>query len=78
MYSNFSRKKKYSNDNFFSGNITRQPGYKNLEMKNSKDSYFNADNIIRGGVLLACHHGMNQDIFEYMHDTISEFIKSNS
>src|SRR5690606_29202615 len=34
----------------FTGNITRQPGYKNLEMKKSKDGYKNADTIMKGGV----------------------------
>lgn len=58
----------------FTGNITRQPGYKNLEMKKSKDGYKNADNIMRGGVLLACHHGLNQEMINHMHGTIAEFI----
>jgi CDP-6-deoxy-D-xylo-4-hexulose-3-dehydrase len=60
----------------FTGNITRQPGYKNLEMKKSKDGYKNADNIMKGGVLLACHHGLNQEMIDHMQGTIAEFIKS--
>lgn len=59
----------------FTGNITRQPGFKNLEMKKSKDGYKNADNIMRGGVLLACHHGLTPEMIDHMHNTISEFIK---
>jgi CDP-4-dehydro-6-deoxyglucose reductase, E1 len=59
----------------FSGNITRQPGYKNLEMRKSKNGFPNSDNIMRGGVLLACHHGLTDDMFCYMHDTISQFLK---
>jgi CDP-6-deoxy-D-xylo-4-hexulose-3-dehydrase len=62
----------------FTGNITRQPGFKNLEMKKSKDGYKNADNIMRGGVLLACHHGLNQEMIDHMHGTISEFIKTKT
>jgi CDP-6-deoxy-D-xylo-4-hexulose-3-dehydrase len=58
----------------FTGNITRQPGYKNLEMRKSKDLK-NADNIMRGGVLLACHHGLNEEMIAYMHNIISEFVK---
>lgn len=60
----------------FTGNITRQPGYKNLEMKKSKDGYQNADNVMRGGVLLACHHGMTSEMFDYMHNVIDEFINN--
>jgi CDP-6-deoxy-D-xylo-4-hexulose-3-dehydrase len=59
----------------FTGNITRQPGFKNIEMKKSKDGYKNADNIMRGGVLLACHHGLNQEMTDHMHNVISEFLK---
>ena len=59
----------------FTGNITRQPGYKNLEMRKSNDLK-NADNIMRGGVLLACHHGLNEEMIDHMHNTIDEFIKT--
>ena len=28
------------------------------------------------GVLLACHHGLNEEMFEHMHNTIESFLKS--
>ena len=59
----------------FTGNITRQPGFKNLEMRKS-DNLSNSDNIMRGGVLLACHHGLNEEMFAHMHSTIEEFLKT--
>jgi len=59
----------------FTGNITRQPGFKNLEMRKSA-SLANSDNIMRGGVLLACHHGLNEEMFAHMHSTIEEFLKT--
>jgi CDP-4-dehydro-6-deoxyglucose reductase, E1 len=59
----------------FTGNITRQPGFKNLEMRKAA-SLQNADNIMRGGVLLACHHGLNQEMIDHMHTTIEEFLKT--
>ncbi len=59
----------------FTGNITRQPGYKNLEMRKAK-SLVNADNIMRGGVLLACHHGLNEQMINHMQEVISEFMSS--
>lgn len=61
----------------FTGNITRQPGFKNLEMRKSS-SLVNSDNIMRGGVLLACHHGLNQEMIDHMHSTIEEFLKERS
>jgi len=59
----------------FTGNITRQPGFKNLEMRKSA-SLANSDNIMRGGVLLACHHGLNEEMIAHMHSTIEEFLKT--
>ncbi len=59
----------------FTGNITRQPGYKNLEMKKAKSGFKNADNVMRGGILLACHHGLNDAMFTHMHNSIEEFLQ---
>ncbi|MEM6812439.1 MAG: aminotransferase class I/II-fold pyridoxal phosphate-dependent enzyme [Pseudomonadota bacterium] len=61
----------------FTGNITRQPGYKDLLMRKHQDGFANADNIMRGGVLLACHHGMTDSMFNYMHQVIEDFIALN-
>ena len=59
----------------FSGNITRQPGFKNIEMKVSSDGLNNADNIMKGGVLLACHHGLTNEMLSHMHEVCEEFFK---
>ncbi len=59
----------------FTGNITRQPGFKNIEMRKAA-SLPNADNVMRGGTLLACHHGLNAEMIAHMHSTIEEFIKT--
>ncbi|MDX2083722.1 MAG: DegT/DnrJ/EryC1/StrS family aminotransferase [Rickettsiales bacterium] len=61
----------------FTGNITRQPGFKNIAMRKAQ-TLKNADNIMRGGVLLACHHGLNEEMFIHMHSTIEEFLKSKT
>lgn len=61
----------------FTGNITRQPGFKNIAMNKSANGYANADRIMKGGVLLACHHGLNDDMINHMHSTIEEFIKKS-
>jgi len=59
----------------FSGNITRQPGFKNIEMKISQDGLNNADNVMKGGVLLACHHGLTEEMFAHMHEICETFLK---
>lgn len=60
----------------FTGNIVRQPGFKNIKMRQSKDGYPNADNVMQNGVLLACHHGLTDEMLNHMHTTIEEFINS--
>ncbi len=74
----FLEKRNIQTRTVFTGNITRQPGFKNLEMKKSKDGYKNADNVMRGGILLACHHGLNDEMISHMHSSVREFIKLNS
>lgn len=59
----------------FSGNITRQPGFKNIEMKISPDGLNNADNVMKGGVLLACHHGLTEEMLAHTHEVCEEFFK---
>ncbi len=59
----------------FTGNITRQPGFKNIEMRKAAN-LANSDNVMRGGTLLACHHGLNEEMITYMHSTIEDFLQT--
>lgn len=58
----------------FSGNITRQPGYKNLEMRKPESGLSNADYVMENGVLLACHHGLNEEMRQHMFSVIDDFV----
>ena len=57
----------------FTGNITRQPGFKNIEMKKATEGYPIADHVMRGGVLLACHHGLTDEMLAHVHDSFRDF-----
>lgn len=57
----------------FTGNVLRQPAMKNVEMRKSTEGYKVADQVMRGGVLLACHHGLNDAQIDYMHDVFRSF-----
>ena len=59
----------------FTGNILRQPGFINIERKESKDGYPEADRVMRGGMLLGCHHGLTSEMMEHMHASISLFLE---
>lgn len=60
----------------FTGNILRQPAMKNVASRTRAAGYPIADDVMRGGVLLACHHGLNQAQVAFMHQTFHEFAKT--
>tara|TARA_Y100001978_G_scaffold201075_1_gene218635 strand:+ start:255 stop:1454 length:1200 start_codon:yes stop_codon:yes gene_type:complete len=62
----------------FTGNILKQPMCKNIIKKVCKDGYPNADAVMQRGVLLPLHHGMTDEMFNRLHETIDEFVKLNS
>ena len=45
----------------FTGNILRQPGFADIERRETAGGYPNADRVMRGGMLVACHHGLSAD-----------------
>jgi CDP-4-dehydro-6-deoxyglucose reductase, E1 len=53
----------------FSGNITRHPAYRNFF-----SPFPNADTIMKDGLLLGIHHGMNTDDVKYVCEKIKEFL----
>ena len=62
----------------FTGNILRQPGYKNITCIGKADDFVNADRVMRGGILLAVHHGLNDEMLDHIHSSISEFLSQFS
>ena len=61
----------------FTGNIIRQPMMKNIKYKTNKDGYPNSDAVMERGVLLPLHHGMTDEMFNRLHQTIEEFIQKH-
>ena len=58
----------------FTGNIIRQPGFKYIKMKKDKKGYPEADKVMKNGILIACHHGLNNKMIEHIHKSIDKFI----
>ncbi len=58
----------------FTGNILRQPGFKNIAHKASSEGYPEADKVMRGGMLMACHHGLNEIQLSHMMESVDSFI----
>lgn len=57
----------------FTGNILRQPGFANVTRRESPGGYPNADRVMRGGMLLACHHGLSEEQLAYLHEVFRSF-----
>ena len=72
----FLEKRNIQTRTVFTGNILRQPGFKNVECKRSSDGYAESDNVMRGGMLLACHHGLTRPMIDYTKENISAFMAS--
>ena len=59
----------------FSGNILRHPAFKNLKSRQNKlNSFKNADYIMKNGILIGCHQGLNKKNLNFIHSKILEII----
>lgn len=58
------------------GNILRQPGFAKIQRKESPNGYANSDRVMRGGILVGCHHGMNEDMMQHIHNSFERFASS--
>lgn len=58
----------------FTGNILRQPAFKNIECI-KKSSYKYADKIMKNSLLIACHHGLTIKEIKHIYSTINKFFK---
>jgi CDP-6-deoxy-D-xylo-4-hexulose-3-dehydrase len=70
----FLEKKNIQTRVVFTGNILRQPGFKNIKAKKDKEGYPEADKVMRNGILIACHHGLTKKMINHIHKSIDEFM----
>lgn len=62
----------------FTGNILRQPGFKTIKCLGKADDFVNSDLVMRGGILLACHHGLDKEQIDHLHTSIGIFVENNT
>jgi CDP-6-deoxy-D-xylo-4-hexulose-3-dehydrase len=60
----------------FTGNILRQPGFKQVECIKQQVGYPVADAVMRGGILIGCHHGLTEEMLGHIHNTFKKFVAS--
>jgi CDP-6-deoxy-D-xylo-4-hexulose-3-dehydrase len=56
------------------GNVLRQPMMKNVKYVGNADDFVNADIVMKQGILLACHHGLNDEMIDHLYESIDLFI----
>ena len=61
----------------FSGNIINQPMMKDQNYI-ANDSYDNANDMMKNGILIGCHQGLSLKNINYIHDKIYKFLADNS
>jgi CDP-6-deoxy-D-xylo-4-hexulose-3-dehydrase len=71
----FLEKRNIQTRTVFTGNILRQPGFKNQPHKASPAGYPEADKVMRGGMLMACHHGLSEEQLAHVMESVTEFMK---
>ena len=62
----------------FTGNINRQPGFRDIPKVVDKNGYPNSDKVMERGVLLPVHHGLTDEMFKKFNETVSDFVIKNS
>ncbi len=70
----FLEKRNIMTRTVFTGNILRQPGFKNIAHKAAANAYPEADKVMKGGMLIACHHGLVQAQIDHMKESITAFM----
>lgn len=70
----FLEKRNIQTRTVFTGNILRQPGFKNIVHKAVEGGYPVADQVMRGGVLLACHNGLKEEQINHVKNSVQEFL----
>ncbi|HRP88827.1 MAG TPA: DegT/DnrJ/EryC1/StrS family aminotransferase [Edaphocola sp.] len=70
----FLEKRNIQTRTIFTGNILRQPGFKNIAHKATSNGYAQADQVMRGGMLMACHHGLDATQIAHMKESVSAFM----
>ncbi len=59
----------------FTGNILRQPAMAGVVHRAMPGGYPVADDVMRGGILLACHHGLIAEQLDHVHNSFRDFAR---
>lgn len=73
----YLEKNKIQTRPIFSGNILRHPAFSKLiDKKNKLNTFKNSDFIMRNGLLIGCHQGLNINQINFIHKIVLKFIRN--
>lgn len=58
----------------FTGNVLKQPAFKDIQCRANKNGYPVADSIMRGGFVVGCHHGLGKQHLAYLTSVLEKFL----
>jgi CDP-6-deoxy-D-xylo-4-hexulose-3-dehydrase len=58
----------------FAGNILRQPAFRTVKHR-VVGKLSNADKVMKDTFVIGCHHGLTDEMVDYMCDVFDEFLK---
>ena len=58
----------------FTGNVLRQPAFKEISYKNIEREFDIANNIMKNSFLIGCNHGLNDELLEKIKVTFKSFL----
>ncbi len=70
----FLEKKGIQTRTIFTGNILRQPIMKKRKYKKVKNSEINSNTVMKNGILIGCHHGLNTKDLSFIKQNFIKFI----
>ena len=71
----FLEKRNIQTRTVFTGNINRQPGFTKIKKRVNDIGYPVADDVMNGGILLACHHGLTEEMINHIHTSFEVFAR---
>lgn len=60
----------------FTGNILRQPGFKDIPHRADPKGLANADRVMQGGILIGCHQGLDDKALAYVQESFLALAES--
>lgn len=61
-----------------SGNLLRHPGFKDIPHRRAVEEFPNADQVMRGSIVIGCHQSLDQEQLDFVEDTFNQFIDEHT